>query len=133
LEECFTLDMAVRRNVLGWGGFIMKARCASALALVLALSTPADALTGDDLLEECEGNAGHEMFCLGFIFGVGEHIGGCWASGTTSRQFRDAAVKYLREHPEERHKRAAGIVSTALIDAFSCEAINRRTLQPPEK
>jgi hypothetical protein len=66
------------RDVMCWAEEgIMKARYASALVLVLALSMPAVALTGDDLLEQCEGDAGHEMFCLGFIFGVGEHIGGC--------------------------------------------------------
>ena len=37
-------------------------------------------------------------------------------------QLTDVVIKYLRDHPEERHLHGAVLVITAVSDAFPCPA-----------
>jgi Rap1a immunity proteins len=43
--------------------------------------------------------------------------------GVTSRQLRDAAVKYLEQHPADRYAAASSLVWSALKDAWPCRAL----------
>ena len=86
----------------------------------LLLSTSAQAqhvstTTGNTLLEACESkDEFQQAFCLGYIAGASDVDGmdgatfperrrSCVAESVTNGQVRDVVVKYLREHPEERH------------------------------
>jgi hypothetical protein len=90
--------------------------------------------TGNDLLESCEskGNLEH-AFCLGYIIGVTDVEGmdsavfperrrSCVAENVSNGQVRDVVVKYLKDHPEERHLQAAILVVKAMGQAFPCKA-----------
>jgi hypothetical protein len=84
-------------------------------------------MTGNRLLSSCNGSSDAELnFCIGYIEGI-------WDGATvmtldkqkfsisneaTSEQLKDVAVKYLKYHPEERHKHASLRVIYALRVAF---------------
>ena len=117
-----------------------------ALFLVLISgSTGAQSLspeTGNTLLEHCESgdkqdgdlqiNAMKAGLCFGYIEGAADILAfdaaafpnrrlECTPKEVTRGQERDVVVKYLRDHPEERHESAALLVLHALTTAFPCK------------
>lgn len=87
------------------------------------------ATTGSELLELCEKETFERVYCLGFIDGAisGLVIGYssapifCIPDSGNLGQFERIVEKYLKEHPEELHEPAAGIVGYAVVEAFPCE------------
>jgi hypothetical protein len=87
--------------------------------------------TGNQFLSLC--NLDREGDCLGYVAGVTDtllslqaakpHMGYCIRipAAVTGGQLRDIAVKYLQEHPEERHYTAASEVILAMLNAFPCK------------
>ena len=82
---------------------------------------------GNRLLEICKSPAGSEerAHCLGYVKGVSETLfflaargvldgSPCLPHGTTLGQSVDVVVTYLTEHPKDRNKSAAVLVTTAL-------------------
>jgi hypothetical protein len=91
----------------------------------------ASTYSGNDLLRDCSdrNDVTSFSFCLGYINGLRDEmvfasVGlGAKPSFEISEkvelgQLKDIVVKYLNEHPEERHQHAAGLVQGALARAF---------------
>ena len=110
---------------------------AAVTALVLALTGVARAnfVDGNLLYSWCT-TAGTELRCFSYVEGVWDMIdiyqrenalrtAICVPAGVgvTSRQLRDAAVKYLEQHPANRHYAASSLVWSALKDAWPCRAL----------
>jgi hypothetical protein len=114
----------------------MKFLFASVLLLLVSASAHAQrisTMTGNDLLESC-GSAGHfgQAFCLGYVAGVTDLDGpdgsafperrrSCVAENVSNGQVRDVVVKYLKDHPEERHIQASILIVKAMAQAFPCK------------
>jgi Rap1a immunity proteins len=107
-----------------------KAACL-AFALTMALSPGAAlALDGNDVLRTCENTSGYnEGFCLGYLLGVVDSLMNGAAplicnndrtGNVTFAQMRDIVLKYLRDHPENRHCGAIDITYVALRNLFPC-------------
>jgi hypothetical protein len=108
------------------------------VALLLLLSASAhpqrvSTTTGNDLLESCESRDFKQAFCLGYITGVTDFDGmdgaafperrrSCIPENVSNGQVRDVVVKYLKDHPEERHLLAAVLIVEAASKAFPCKA-----------
>jgi hypothetical protein len=107
--------------------------------LVVLSSTAAHAQrvsteTGNTLLEECESKTMFDQGrCLGYILGASDlktmddlpnqrqHLF-CTAPAVINGQIVEVVVKYLKDHPENRHCQASTLVMAALIEAFPCSA-----------
>jgi hypothetical protein len=94
--------------------------------------------TGNDLLEACENetNTFQSARCRGFVEGA---VGGyelatndssvlaptdlrlCIPQGVTHGQELDVVLKFLRAHPEMRHKSPAALTVLANLDAWACK------------
>jgi hypothetical protein len=44
----------------------------------------------------------------------------CVPDGVTGSQVNDVAMKYLAEHPQQRHFSAPSLIAKALSEAFPC-------------
>jgi Rap1a immunity proteins len=112
-------------GILFLGGLLVFSRYAGAQNPV------ASTYSGNDLLRDCsDRNDGPSFsFCLGYINGLRDGVVfasvglGAKPSFEISEkvelgQLKDVVVKYLNEHPEERHSRAAVLVQSALVRAF---------------
>src|SRR5579862_6019240 len=81
--------------------------------------------SGNQLLAMCESVPG-EGICLGYVIGIvdvmqNNSINGyvaCFPSDITSGQAEDVVIKRLKDHPEDRHLLADGLVAEALSIAF---------------
>ena len=99
-----------------------------------AIADPVDALafkTGDDLYSVCsydgergELAAGMTMACLAYIAAAVD----CYTvtlcrvpKDTTRARARDVVVKYLRDHPKDRHDLAIRQTWLALAEAWPCK------------
>jgi len=108
-------------------------------AIVLLTMAPAHAqhvstVTGNQLLEYCESkDAFAQGLCDGYITGASdiESMEGsafpdrrrsCTPNTVTNGQMTDVVVKYLKDHPEERHMLAAVLVVEAVTKAFPCSS-----------
>jgi hypothetical protein len=101
---------------------------AIALLAASAVSARAEFIDGNKLLHDCKKQgAGGQMFCMGFVGGIADHLtmilrafynSSCVPNGVTLGQAQDVATRYLRDHPETRHKSAAVLVSAALVEAW---------------
>ena len=97
-----------------------------ALLGVLASPRPASAQTGNELLKICPANdkSSCRMYINGWIDGIivpkslTKLI--CIPDGVTNGQMTDVFVKYLRAHPEKRHKIASILAWEATQKAFPC-------------
>ena len=102
-------------------------------AIIVATIAPAKAsyMTGNELLEECTGNVGKQMSCLGYIEGVSDSLdlgrannsrSGCVADGVTAGQLQDVVIRYLRNNPEKRNFDASVLTVIALGEAWNCKS-----------
>ena len=51
---------------------------------------------------------------------TGAPVAYCYPTSVTTRQIRDVVIQRLQAHPEERHYPVAGIILTAITEAFPC-------------
>ena len=111
---------------------------AAAVALLLPLAAapapaapPLPLLTGNDLQARCEETTTSDPVlwgvCLGYVMGVAELAGqgsvkprACFSAQVTSGQMVDVVRQWLDRNPARRHLPAAGLVATALQQAFPC-------------
>jgi hypothetical protein len=115
---------------------------AAMLALALAaLPAKADGTveafySGNLLFAACSTQSStHDSgLCRGYITGVvdmvstvaaafsstGAPVAYCYPNGVTTGQIRDVVIQRLQAHPEERRYPAAGIILTAITEAFPC-------------
>jgi len=104
--------------------------------LLVSASTDAQRVsltTGNKLLEACESKGEFDQeFCHGYITGVSDMEGintaahpeqrrSCIPEDVTNGQIKDVVLKYLRDHPEDRHLLAAILIVEAVSKAFSCK------------
>ena len=79
-------------------------------------------LSGNALLQECEPKP--NPLCQGIVAGYSDmlSLNGqiCKPLSVTVGQVSDVVVKFLREHPANRHYSAASIARFALKNAFPC-------------
>jgi hypothetical protein len=87
----------------------------------VALSSPAVAHSGNDLLQSCEAVETRKG-CEGYIFGVyrATPVKICPSDQVDSIQMRDVVVKFLRGNPETRHVDSVTTILDALTSAFPC-------------
>lgn len=113
------------------------------LALVLVLATGSASLSfdqgaggrfydGNKLLERCQGAPSiAEAYVMGIV--DGSQYGAEWSAGyrgyrycspqgATSRQYRDLACDYVKDHPGTRQMTASTLVLEALFSAWPCLA-----------
>lgn len=124
--------------------YLQAARLAAVLAV--SISHPAVAQgqdsTGNSLYADCtNGPASAIGFCYGRVQGFmlgwemasGETSANvfCRPAGTTMGQTGDIIVKYLREHPEQRHADWRPLILLALNQAWPCEGGKTVVWQPP--
>ena len=106
------------------------ARYAAAM-LLMALSAPsalagAGFETGNDLYTMCnEDDYYSRGVCIGYIMGIVDDFGEEPHTSTcrlprhiTAAQVRDVVVKYLRDHPAERHLSASSEAWVAIFNAW---------------
>jgi hypothetical protein len=105
-----------------------------ALVLAAGLLWPVSAFSGggfksaNDLYTNClasEASAEY-TFCLGYVIGMTDMLAGppdivCLTNQVTVRQALDVVMRYLRDHPEDRHYPAASQGFLALKQAFPCK------------
>src|SRR5262245_26406341 len=100
------------------------------MALAVTTGAKGYVYSGNDLLRDCEG--ADLPFCQGYFTGWGNTLHGfieitkgrqpiCYPDGVTLDQTISIVVKYLREHPEERHYTAESEMFMALIKVFPCQ------------
>ena len=88
--------------------------------------------SGSTLLAKCVGPPEVQLVCAGYTAAIHDMIAMLEASGamakrhcfpteTTRLQIRDVIVRYLQNHPGERHAGAAGLVRDALQEAWPCD------------
>lgn len=106
---------------------------AATLAIGL-LTSPARATftDGNDLLTSCSADLYVE--CLGYVAGIADAMEtaqscnngslagwqACVPIGVRKSQAKDVVIRFLREHPQDRHYPASGLVAQALQEAFPC-------------
>lgn len=108
-----------------------------ATVVVLGVSSPAGAMTGNELREHC---ATRWDLCHGFIVGAAgmfwyqmEIINPiCFGDGFTWEQVHDVVVNYLEEHPEARQEHALILVTWAIREAFDCPEARGRSMENEE-
>lgn len=110
---------------------LVVAVAVSVLATIVTSQPAAAAFnTGNEVLQKCDEGADTQdiAYCLGYIAGAVDQIalwtnyGGknCIPSNATLGQMRDVIVKYLKDHPQDRHRSAPLLSYMALGEAYSC-------------
>jgi Ssp1 endopeptidase immunity protein Rap1a len=100
--------------------------------VLLLVSLPASGfITGNNLLEWCEGSGGTDVQCRFYIIGVadahaadsGSHgfaKGFCIPQEVKASQLQLVVAKWLREHNQDLHFGAASLLLAALHQNFPC-------------
>lgn len=102
------------------------------IGLLLMLAANSVYVSGNDLYADCTGDVDAQIRCNMYITGVND--GGammqvatrnetffCVPAGVNRKQLVDITTTYLRDHPENRHLNAGGIVLVSLKGAFPCQ------------
>lgn len=107
-----------------------------AVLFILTMSLPAQAITGNDLLADCEKGEDQSLpnrhhyyaYCSGYITGVVDGLSYldfqkrfCLSKGVTHGQATKVVIKYLKENPQRLHEGYASIILSALKEAFPCK------------
>jgi hypothetical protein len=104
-----------------------------AALIVLGVSRPADAMTGNQLREYC---ATRWDLCHGFIMGAAGMFWYqmeitnpvCFGDDVTSEEVHDVVMNYLEKHPETSQENALVLVTWAIRDAFDCPKTQQRRM-----
>jgi hypothetical protein len=120
----------VRVNLLAL--FITAAACLTAPSLAHAQKT--EAFSGNRWYGECNSKAGtgDETRCIGYVIGLDQGLNMqalltdskklfCTPQEVTYGQKIDVFVKYMADHPEQRHEDAAALYVVAMGTAFPCK------------
>ena len=105
------------------------------IGLLLLAVLPVDSSafwTGNDILARCEGEANDQRDCMGYVTGASDMLGAaqtvgearpvmCQPDNVSRKQVVDIVVRYLRNHPSNRHYLGGSLVRIALMDAFPCK------------
>jgi hypothetical protein len=79
--------------------------------------------TGNELFSACS-SPEQRAYCLGTTTGYSDMLQAmgetCLDKSVTRGQAADIVMRFLRDHPEARHKTAASLARAALRDAFPC-------------
>lgn len=75
---------------------------------------------GNELLKIINGPDFHQMFAIGYIRGVADHMP-CIPAEVTNGQSVDVVKKYLESNPETRHEYMGNLVIKALNKAYPCK------------
>ncbi len=88
--------------------------------------------TGNLFLKICRGGTARRGYCLGYFAGISDGITTlqllkpqhwtpiCKPDQMTDSQLRDVVVKYLDDHPEERHEPISLLTVLAMRSAWPC-------------
>jgi hypothetical protein len=95
----------------------------------LAGPTQAQLVSGNKLFEYCQDHTSIERLsvCDGYILGAADASSlaaskrVCIPSGASAIQIRDAVIKWLADHPGQRHGSAALLILLSLIEVFPCK------------
>src|SRR5262245_43615564 len=105
------------------------------LALLSLVLLPGTALasseieSGNSLLNRCHSQSVQSQgACTGFMVGVFDVLASgpvngktaCPPAGETAAEIKKIALLWLEAHPADRHFPAAGLVATALSEAYPC-------------
>ena len=97
---------------------------AAALMTGLIWSQLGQAITGNDLYEDCKETSTYtnQSICLGYVVAIADVLRSsiCIPSMASHGQAMDIVKKALKEHPETRNVRAPILVSAALKKAWPC-------------
>jgi hypothetical protein len=114
---------------------VKYSRATFALFVVVLSPLPAAAFTGNQLRSVCIKKTGmSDVGCLYYVTGFadglligklagekdGQHMYCPPAAGVVPDQARLIVEKFLQDHPERLHERAAHLVAEALMNAFPC-------------
>lgn len=105
-----------------------------AFGAAFSLAQPAPAIaafaSGASLYANCSSAAVNLLVadCFGYITGISDALEGgpvygaraCVPEHVTIEDVGNAAIAWIRAHPERQHERAAAIVAEALMAAFPC-------------
>jgi hypothetical protein len=80
---------------------------------------------GNHLYNECDSSTTDYLFCAGYVSAMSDELQNegyvCLPTGITRAQTVHVVMKYLRDHPEQRHLVASALIRAALQPAFPCE------------
>ena len=94
--------------------------------------TEVQQVTGNKFLEVCRGGNTEQGFCWGYFTGVSDGIAIlqtseglswqpiCKPRKVTTVQLRDVVIKYIDDHPEERHNPIIVLTILAMRSAWPC-------------
>ncbi len=114
---------------------IKKLVTITALAMLLASSNSHAFITGNNLVEYCDGDeqdggSFRGGYCYGFVGGITHPLHWvsdksdknkiCASENVTQKQVVSIVREYMEEHPEMLHERADMLVIIALRIAFPC-------------
>ena len=99
------------------------------LALAQASPPASEAfMTGEELHQKCQEQI--PLACVVYVLGVSDALQDavshnaprlvCMGAEVEQEAVIQAVIGYLRDHPERRQARAAGLIITALREAFPC-------------
>lgn len=88
-------------------------------------------MTGNDLFAECS-SIEQRVWCMRYVTGIADALGGkkenringfaaCFPAEVTISQITDIAEQHLKKYAARRHLGAAGLVASALSEAFPCK------------
>jgi hypothetical protein len=108
---------------------MIKRSLIAAALVVASLSSPVQAMTGNELKRNCGDTGAKYGLCVGFVVGVvdGVLIDSppdsiiCVPDGVSHGQMKDIVLKYMNDNPANLHFPAALLVFFALGEAFPCE------------
>lgn len=109
-------------------------RALLAAAVVLGVSSPTWAMTGNELREYC---TTRWDLCHGFIVGAAwmfrfemQSVNPiCFGDGVTWDQVHDVVMNYLKDHPEVGQEHAIVVITWAIREAFDCPTTQERSLE----
>jgi hypothetical protein len=107
------------------------AMTAAVVLVCLPTATRADVTTGKELWPLCTSKGATEnSLCFGYVTAIAEAMGqptgvygwrACVPEQVTRKQVVDVVMRYLDQHPEERHSTAGSLVANVLAKAFRCK------------
>jgi hypothetical protein len=106
-------------------------RILGVLALIAGQANGQTFVSGNMLLEDCEGGEFPKVYCLGYVVGAldmatqqGNGIKGwtfCTPEGVTQAQVMGITILWLKRNPKDRHVAAANSILRAMNEAYPCD------------
>lgn len=94
------------------------------LLLALCGSAHAEFKTGNELLNQINGNTNDWMNAIGYVTGVADDSRGifhCIPANVTAGQVLDMTKLHMEKHPSGRHYPASTIIRYVLKEAWPCQ------------